>query len=557
MENIRRYGLFAAIAVVSYLILQQWNEDYGQAEPQPQVFEQEVQQNSDTAPVVSSENKEAVDSSVQPVGGELAQEQPTQEFNSSLITVKTDTFDILIDPNGGDIVYAAIPKYPFSIDQPDVPFVMLEKNARRTYVAQSGFWGDRGYDQGGRTQYVSEVSSYEMTNGELDVLLTANVDGIEFNKIYTFTKGSYLVKVTNQVVNNSDSVWNGRVFNQIKRDKTSDPSGSTGIGMASYLGFAWTTDESRYEKLGFGKLDDKSFEQDKLGGWVAFLQHYFLSSVIPDQEIKSSYFVQKDKNSSSYRGGFYNSLTVIPQESGEISAEIYIGPKLQNDLREIVEHLDLTVDYGWLWFIAQPLFWLLTFIHGLVGNWGWSIILLTLVIKGAFYPLTAASYRSMGKMKKFAPKMTQLREQYGDDRQKLSQEMMKLYQKEKINPMGGCLPMLVQMPVFIALYWTLMEAVELRQSPFMFWIVDLSIKDPTFILPLLMGASMFVQMQLGTQPQDPTQAKIMKFMPVIFTVMFLWFPSGLVLYWLVNNLLSIAQQWYINKQLDAAENAKS
>lgn len=253
--------------------------------------------------------------------------------------------------------------------------------------------------------------------------------------------------------------------------------------------------------------------------------------------------------------GYYDdALSVAPGEQSSTFTSLYLGPKDQDRLAEISENLELTVDYGWLWWVAQPLFWLLQVIHSIVGNWGWSIIFLTILVKLAFFPLSATSYRSMANMRRVAPKLTALREQYGEDRQKLSQEMMGLYKKEKINPLGGCLPILVQMPVFIALYWVLMESVELRQAPFMFWLQDLSIKDPYFILPLIMGASMFVQMQLNPTPPDPMQAKVMKLMPVIFTVFFLFFPAGLVLYWVVNNLLSIAQQYYITKQIEKEAN---
>lgn len=556
MENIRRYVLFGAMAVVSYLLLQQWNEDYGQAQPRAQELIEEQELSSSVAPRVEETVSTNSESAVPTVESTDA---PSSHFTGKLIEVKTDEFDIKIDPYGGDIVYAALPKYPYSVDQPDVPFVILEKNRRASYVAQGDFYGDSvKYHSGDRTQYSANAESFQMSGDELRVVLSTNVEGIVYNKIYTFNRGEYLINVTYQIQNETAEAWQGRVFGQLKRDTSPDPSSGGGIGMSSYLGYAWTTPESRYEKVSFNKIEDEEFKMTQVGGWVSLLQHYFLTAWVPDQDAKQHYFLRPNKSGDEFIGGFHSQQErVLPGETRSVTANLYIGPKLQEDLAVIAPHLELTVDYGWLWFIAQPLFWLLTTIHGLIGNWGWSIILLTVLIKAIFYPLTAASYRSMAKMKKFAPKMTQLREQFGDDRQKLSQEMMKLYQKEKINPMGGCLPMLVQMPVFIALYWTLMEAVELRQSPFMFWIVDLSIKDPTFILPLLMGVSMFFQMQLGAQPQDPTQAKIMKFMPVIFTVMFLWFPSGLVLYWLVNNCLSISQQWYINKQIEKADAKKA
>jgi len=279
------------------------------------------------------------------------------------------------------------------------------------------------------------------------------------------------------------------------------------------------------------------------------LQHYFLAAWVPAQDQPHTYNGRVVKGNNVF--GFYSgATTVAPGSVGEVGASLYVGPKTQDRLADIAEHLDLTIDYGWLWWVAQPLFWLLDFIHGFVGNWGVAIIFLTILIKLAFFKLSATSYRSMANMRKVAPKMQEIKEKYGDNREKLGQEMMKLYKEEKINPLGGCLPILVQMPVFIALYWVLMESVELRQAPFFLWIEDMSVMDPYFILPLIMGASMFIQMKLNPTPPDPMQARVMQFMPIIFTIFFLWFPAGLVLYWVVNNILSIAQQYVITKQIE-------
>jgi YidC/Oxa1 family membrane protein insertase len=328
--------------------------------------------------------------------------------------------------------------------------------------------------------------------------------------------------------------------------------------MSSYLGAAISTPDDRYRKISFGDMEDETFRITQTGGWIAILQHYFLSAWVPASDQSHSYYARQLANGLYYAGFQSPALTVAPGDTATTSTQLYVGPKDQDNLATITEHLELTVDYGWLWWAAQPLFKLLQFMHGLVGNWGWAIVLMTLTVKMVLYPLTASSYRSMAKMRKFAPKMTQLREQFGDDRQRLGQEMMKMYKKEKLNPMGGCLPILVQMPIFIALYWVLMEAVELRQSPFIFWIEDLSIKDPYFVLPLLMGGSMFVQMQMQQQPSmDPMQARMMKFMPLIFTFMFLWFPAGLTLYWFVNNVTTICQQYIVNRQFEKADKAKT
>ncbi|MEJ2063170.1 MAG: membrane protein insertase YidC [Reinekea sp.] len=301
-------------------------------------------------------------------------------------------------------------------------------------------------------------------------------------------------------------------------------------------------------------MDKSKFSKTSVGGWVAFLQHYFLSAWIPAANDTNDFYGQKGSTGDYYIGFQSPQIVVNPQETATVGAQLYVGPKNQDVLADIAKNLEKTVDYGWLWWIANWIFLLMEVIHKLVGNWGWSIVLMTLTLKMALMPLTASSYRSMAKMRKFTPRIQELREQYGDDRQRMSQEMMKLYQKEKLNPLGGCLPMLLQMPIFIALYWVLKESVELRQSPFMFWIVDLSIKDPYFVLPLLMGASMFIQMQMQQQPaMDPMQAKMMKFMPLMFTFMFLWFPAGLTLYWFVNNVTTIVQQYLVNKSIERAD----
>jgi YidC/Oxa1 family membrane protein insertase len=323
--------------------------------------------------------------------------------------------------------------------------------------------------------------------------------------------------------------------------------------MQPFLGVATMTNEKPYLKIAFDDLQEDPLNTVVEGGWIAVVQHYFISAWVPPNPGQYRYSTKVTSNGDNLIRYTGSELTLAAGERGQFSSQFYAGPKDQYRLKEIAPGLDLTVDYGWLWWIAQPLFWILTQIHKLVANWGWSIILLTVLVKAAFFHLSAASYRSMAKMRKVTPKMTQIREQYADDKQKQSQEMMALYQKEKVNPLGGCLPILIQMPVFIALYWVLMESVELRHAPWLGWIKDLSTMDPYYILPLIMGASMFFQQKLNPPPPDPTQAKIMQLMPVFFTFFFLWFPAGLVLYWVVNNLLSIAQQWVITRRIEAAD----
>lgn len=551
--DVRRGIILASIAVLSYLLILEWNEDYGKRPQaiQPVTQISPVENLSDIPATAQQTNLDAPLVSVDVP--EVTLPAPTNR----LIEVQTDVLDIRINPLGGDIVYAALKAFPVSVEQKGSAFVLLEQSSIRTYVAQSGLVGKNGIDKSGRAQFSAQKTKYEMMDGDdtLSVVLKIQQNGVSIDKVFNFTRGQYLVDLGYRVNNNTATEWQANFYAQFKRDNSSDPSSMESMGMNSYLGGAFTRPAENYFKVDFDDMDEGSFKEKVNGGWAAFLQHYFLGAWVPSAEAEHTYSARKA--GGQYIVGYHdNVFTVAPGSQGETFTSIYLGPKDQDRLAEIAEHLDLTIDYGWLWWVAQPLFWLLQMMFAIAGNWGFAIIMLTILVKLAFFPLSAASYRSMANMRRVAPKLTALREQHGDDRQKLSSEMMGLYKKEKINPLGGCLPILVQMPVFIALYWVLMESVELRQAPFMLWIEDLSIKDPFFILPLIMGASMFVQMQLNPTPPDPMQAKVMKLMPIIFTVFFLFFPAGLVLYWVVNNLLSIAQQYYITKQIEKQAESK-
>ena len=380
---------------------------------------------------------------------------------------------------------------------------------------------------------------------------------VEQKKTGCITGNGYQIGVTYLIDNQSASAWTGNLFAQLKRDNSGDPSSSTATGTATYLGAALWTPEKPYTKVSMKDIDKQNLKETVQGGWVAWLQHYFVTAWIPAKDDTNLVQTRKDTQGNYIIGFTGPALNVAAGAEGQTSTTLYAGPKIQKDLAALSPGLDKTVDYGILWFLAEPIFWLLEHIHNLLGNWGFSIIVLTLIIKLAFFPLSAASYRSMARMRAVSPRLQALKEQFGDDRQKMSQAMMELYKKEKINPLGGCLPILVQMPVFLALYWTLLESVEMRQAPWILWITDLSIKDPYFILPIIMGATMFIQQQLNPTPPDPMQARVMKMMPIIFTFFFLWFPAGLVLYWVVNNVLSIAQQWYITRKIEAQNKASA
>jgi YidC/Oxa1 family membrane protein insertase len=544
--DIRRTVIFIGLALSSYFMILAWNDDYGQ-KPGSTAPMDVVLENVSEAPVTES----ASDAEHPALDNPALVTASEATGSSEPVHIRTDVLDVTIDPKGGEIVQILLPEYPASVDQKNVPFVLLEQNERRTYVAQSGLIGRDGVDGNGAARFVADSSNYELKDGQDQiqvVLKTETAKGL-VEKIFTFRRGDYLFDVKYRIHNSSQEAWQGVFFAQLKRDNSADPSTSSSMGMQAYLGAALTTAENRYEKVPFSQLEESAFKSQQEGGWAAMLQHYFVTAWVPDQSSSHTYNGRFVKG--NYIFGFYDqTLTVAPGETGETGASLYAGPKSQKRLAEVANHLDLTVDYGWLWWIAQPLFAGLIFFHGLVGNWGVAIILLTICVKALFFYPSAMSYRSMANMRKVGPKMQELKEKFGDNREKLGQEMMALYKREKINPLGGCLPMLIQMPVFISLYWVLMESVELRQAPFALWIKDMSVMDPYFILPLIMGASMFLQMKLNPAPPDPMQARVMQFMPVIFTVFFLWFPAGLVLYWVCNNVLSITQQYIITKQIE-------
>ncbi len=556
--KIHRSIPIVALAIVSYLMVLQWNEDYGQAElPAPVATLAASSDLPETSPptAVSDDVPTAVSSSGDAVSNTVA------PVSDKLIRVQTDVFDLAIDPRGGDIVQLKLPLFPRRQDRPDVPFQLFNNDANQLYLAQSGLTGSNGPDAraNGRPLYSASQSSYTLAEGqdELVVELTFSEAGVNYLKRFSFKRGSYDLAVSYRIDNQSSQAWSGNLFAQLKRDASADPSSSTATGSATYLGAALWTADKPYTKVSMSDMDSAPLKENVQGGWVAWLQHYFVTAWIPAKDTANSVQTRKDSQGNYIIGFTGPALNVPAGASAETSATLYAGPKIQKNLLALSPGLDLTIDYGMLWFIAQPIFWLLEHIHNLLGNWGWSIICLTIVIKLAFFPLSAASYKSMARMRAVAPKLAALKEQFGDDRQKMSQGMMELYKKEKINPLGGCLPILVQMPVFLALYWVLLESVEMRQAPWMFWITDLSIKDPFFLLPIIMGATMFIQQQLNPTPPDPMQAKVMKLMPIIFTFFFLWFPAGLVLYWVVNNCLSIAQQWYITRKIEAAAAQKA
>jgi len=471
------------------------------------------------------------------------------------VKVETDVIRAEISAEGGNIVRLELVKH-FSSGSSENAYVILDDGAVHLFEAESGLLGANLPNH--RTLFELPTDDLTLADGQDKLVLRLKApaaDGISVTKVMTFTRGSYLVDVAYEIRNESAAPLVTQAYFQFLRDgKPAEKSdrGFFGGGIQTFTGPAFYTDEGKFQKVSFGDIDDNKakFTANANNGWVAIVQHYFVSAWLPPEGVDREYRTRKTGNGHYTAGTVLAPITVEPGATGQIEARLYVGPQDQNKLGEIAPGLKLVVDYGVLTVIAAPLFWLLSWLYSLTGNWGWAIIFVTVIIKAIFFPLSAASYKSMAKMRVLAPRMQRLKEVYGDDKAKMQQEMMNLYRTEKINPLGGCLPILVQIPVFIALYWVLLGSVEMRQAPWLGWIQDLSMRDPYFILPLIMGASMLVQFKLNPAPPDPMQAKIMMAMPVVFTFMFLWFPSGLVLYWVVNNLLSIAQQWQITRMME-------
>jgi YidC/Oxa1 family membrane protein insertase len=538
-----------AIGLVAWLLIIEWDR-FGDREVH-MVAEAEPQSIATVVSEIPSEPVVDLSSDLPQMQFEPA-EVPQVEQTSGLVKVTTDLMQVTIDTLGGDIVEVRLLKHLTAMaNDGGEPFTLLTRSDQ-LYIAQSGLIGANATDTvDGRPQFAVANNNYELLGGDqhLHVDLTLKQGDARIVKRFHFVPGSYTIGVEYQINNLSDQAWEAAFYGQIKRDSKQPIVQSSG-GMQPYLGAALRQNETNYAKYDFSDMQDESLKEAVAGGWVAMVQHYFVSAWIPPREDTNSFSLRHSKGQDIYLMGFVGEkISVAAGGSGDYKAQFYVGPKDQDTLAELADYLDLTVDYGFLWMLAKPIFASMQYVHSLLGNWGWSIILLTILIKILLYPLSAASLKSMAKMRNLQPEMARLKELYGDDRQKMSQELMGLYKKEKVNPAGGCLPMLLQMPVFIALYWVLLESVEIRHTPWILWIQDLSAKDPFFVLPIIMGGSMLLMQQMQPMPTDPMQAKVMKLMPIMFTVFFMFFPAGLVLYWTVNNLLSMLQQWVVNMQL--------
>jgi YidC/Oxa1 family membrane protein insertase len=549
MDN-QRLILFFALAAVMFLIYSAWVEDYGRP-AQPQV----VQERSPSIDVPSSSVAEDVpqvattpDTLAPGLPSSDAQMAPTE----TPIRVETDVFHVEISPRGGTISAAWLLDYATVAERPDDPFQLLKPAPPNMFIAQSGLLGEdpsllpthEAIFQGSQALYRLGPNDDSL---EVELVWVSDA-GIEVRKTYVFERGSYVIRTGHSVTNSTELPLVARQYNQLQRTDLYDPNESYFIH--TFTGAVYYSPEDKYKKVSFDDMLKGPLDRSVVDGWIAMMQHYFVAAWIPPQGVAQTFYTNVLADSRYIIGKYSPAVSIAPGGTHVFENEIFIGPKLQDQLASVAPGLELAVDYGWLTVIAQPIFWVLSKIHMVVGNWGWSIIFLTILIKLAFYKLSETSYKSMANMRQLAPRLQALKDRYGDDKQRLNQAMMEMYKTEKINPLGGCLPILIQIPVFIALYWVLLESVELRYAPFVLWLDNLSAPDPYFILPLIMGVSMFVQMKLNPPPPDPMQAKIMMALPFIFTVFFAFFPSGLVLYWTVNNLLSIAQQWHITRTIE-------
>jgi len=559
MDN-QRLILFIALSFVSLMLFQAWEEDYGQGSTQ-QVSPLAASQPQTDIPAPSTASQSAGTDEVP--AAPVAQQAPgpavsgvdNKVKSKQRITVRTDLLYVELDTLGGDIRVVDLLAFPLEQKKPDVPFRLMTDTGAQLFVNQTGFAvsaNSKGMAPNHFSIYQASDSHYALQEGKdtLTVELSWQSDnGVKVTKRYTFNRGRYDIELKYIVENNSSQAWGGSFYRQMQRTQFGDDTSPMFI--QTYMGGVIYTPDEKYEKITFSDMQDSNLQlQDVEDGWVSMMQHYFLGAWIPETGTENTFYTLYLSKNYRYTLGVKSNLVEIsPGSSEEFTSTYYIGPKDQNTLELLAPGLELTVDYGVLTVIAKPLFWLMTQLHGIFGNWGWSIIFLTLIVKLVFYKLSETSYKSMANMRRLQPRLKALKERHGDDRQAMNQAMMEIYKKEKINPLGGCLPILVQIPVFIALYWVLLESVELRQAPFILWIQDLASQDPYYVLPVLMGLSMFLQQKLNPQPLDPMQAKIMSLLPIIFTVFFLFFPSGLVLYWVVNNSLSILQQWVITKRI--------
>lgn len=567
MTNLR-ITLLVSLLFVGYLLFVAWQQDYAPAPPAQTQTESEPEPSAPGDPPperVAQEPEARGDVPADLAAGrpevtpEAADAPEAAAARGDRVVVESDVLRLVIDTRGGTVREAHLLAYPEEVDRPDVPVKLLDDSPERVFLAQSGLTGDEVVlpDHHATFSAAGERYALDPQDDAVTVPLTWRGEGVTVTKSYILRRGSYDVTLVHRVENASGGAFSGSHYRQLQRTPRRDGNGFslTDPERYSYLGAAIYSPQDKFVEVSFDDMRKQPLSREITGGWAAMVQHYFFAAWIPEPEEPGHYYSRVFEPGGLPRyiiGAMTPRVSVADGASHEFRSRLYVGPKLQDELDDVAPGLGLTVDYGIFTILAQPLFWLLSLVHGFVGNWGWAIVVVTILIKLAFYKLTEAQYKSMAKLRKVQPRMQSLKERYGDDKQRLNQAMMELYKKEKVNPLGGCLPLLIQIPFLIAFYWVLLESVELRHAPWMLWITDLSAPDPYYILPLIMGASMFIQQKLTPTPSaDPMQEKMMMILPLVFTVMFAFFQAGLVLYWTVNNVLSLAQQWYITRKIDA------
>lgn len=553
MIDYLRYVMYAILIFLIVLLYQAWDKEHPNiSSVTPIAVPTTVSNNNNFVPQAASK---VAEQSVAKNTSSIPGKTMTPSTSDRLVHVKTDVLDVTIDALGGNISHVSLLKYPKELHSTQ-PVVLLNDDPNTEYLAQSGLLSTKGPDTAkGQALYSTSQKEYVLAKDQdnLQVKLFWQKQGLNITKIFTFHPNNYEIDVTYQIDNKSNEAWQGNLYFQLLRANSPPPKTQGFMNLATYFGAAIYTPDKHFKKVSFKEMAEKNLNESVTGGWAAMVQHYFVSAWVPDTNVTSQYFSQVTPNGLYAIGAVNEKKIVNPGESKTLSAKFYTGPAIADKLEKVAPGLKLTIDYGWLFFISDIIFWMMQQIYQVIGNWGWAIVLVTVIIKLLFYQLSAKSYRSMSAMKLLQPRIEQLKERYAEDKQKFTQAVMELYKKEKVNPMSGCLPMIIQIPVFIALYWVLIESVQLRQAPFILWIQDLSTKDPFYVLPVLMGLSMFLQQRLNPPPPDPMQAKVFLFMPIVFTALFINFPAGLMLYWFVNNLLSFLQQWYIMRTLDSSK----
>lgn len=538
----RRIILYVALGFLTFSLWTEWQKMQHPKVAAPAVVAEQPSSNDLAAAAANSIAK--------PVEGR----QPLSQA-ADLITLENDVVRLQVDPLGGHIVAVHLKQYPERLGQAK-RVQLLSSSPNAQYLAQSGVISSESPElsKGAVRRYQLISKSTRLQPGQKTLTVAfkwRNPVGVSVVKRFVLTRGQYAIRVSHQIVNHSEQPWLGHLYVQLQKEGVAI---KRGLRFHTYTGPAIYTPEKPYQKYAYAKLKKEELNRNIVGGWLAVQQRYFLVSWIPEHQDNNHYYgrLSADHNHLML-GAVGPGLTLKPGEEKTVTATLYAGPERVALLKPLAPGLELTVDYGWLWMVSSLIFSVMAALHRWLGNWGWSIVLVTVLIKALFYKLSARSIRSMAKMRALQPKLERLRTRHGDDKQKLSQATMALYRDEGVNPLGGCLPIIIQIPVFIALYYVLIESVELRQSPFIFWIQDLSVKDPLYVLPILMGLSMFFQQKLNPAPADPAQAKVMMLLPVIFTVMFISFPSGLVLYWLVNNCLTLLQQWWVTRRIQHSQ----